>query len=160
MPGSSATESLPTAADVVSEKRVLLFRDTNAWCPFCERVWLALLEKGVPFDVTFIDLRDKPEWYLDMVPSALVPAVKIDGEVVTESRDILHAIEDAFPENDGYAPLLPTEGTSERKRVEALMDLADDPDEGVGTAGYRFLTGGAFGGSSDDEDALKMSELR
>ena len=27
-----------------------LYRDTNGWCPFCERVWLSLLAKGVPFD--------------------------------------------------------------------------------------------------------------
>ena len=24
---------------------VLLYRDTNSWCPFCERVWFALEEK-------------------------------------------------------------------------------------------------------------------
>ena len=31
-------------------------------CPFCERVWLALLEKEIPFDVVFISLYDKPHW--------------------------------------------------------------------------------------------------
>jgi glutathione S-transferase len=36
-----------------------------------------------------------------MIPTALVPAVKIDGELVFESRDILMAIEKAFPESDG-----------------------------------------------------------
>ena len=46
-------------------------------------------------------LRNKPQWYLDMIPTALVPAVKIDGELVFESRDILMAIEKAFPESDG-----------------------------------------------------------
>ena len=58
------------------------------------------------------------QWYLDMVPSALVPAVKIDGEVVTESRDILLAIEAAFPESDGYTPLLPSAGLGRSRRLE------------------------------------------
>ena len=37
------------------------------------------------------------------------------------------------------------------------MELADDPEAGVGTAGYRFLTGGAFGGKGDES---KVPELR
>ena len=63
-------------------------------------------------------LRNKPQWYLDMIPTALVPAVKIDGVLVFESRDILLAIEKAFPASDGFPALLPPEGTAERTRVE------------------------------------------
>ena len=25
-----------------------LYRDTNGWCPFCERVWIGLEKKGIP----------------------------------------------------------------------------------------------------------------
>eukprot|EP00227_Mantoniella_beaufortii_P018280 CAMPEP_0197577012 /NCGR_PEP_ID=MMETSP1326-20131121/1797_1 /TAXON_ID=1155430 /ORGANISM="Genus nov. species nov., Strain RCC2288" /LENGTH=493 /DNA_ID=CAMNT_0043140007 /DNA_START=64 /DNA_END=1545 /DNA_ORIENTATION=- len=156
VPSSSTDPSLPTSADSTTAKRVLLYRDTNAWCPYCERVWLALHEKGVPFDTVFIDLRNKPLWYLDMVPSALVPAVKIDGELVYESRDILLAIEHAFPHSDGFPPLLPPAGTAERTRVEGLMDLADDA-QGVGRVGFGFLLGGGFGGPRDES---KVPELR
>jgi hypothetical protein len=39
---------------------VLLYRDTNSWCPFCERVWFALEEKEIPFETEFIDLSNKP----------------------------------------------------------------------------------------------------
>jgi len=154
VPSSSTDPSLPTSRNsAATDKRVLLYRDTNAWCPFCERVWLALLEKDIPFDTVFIDLRNKPQWYLDMVPSKLVPAVRIDGELVVESRDILLAIEAAFPES---TPLLPPARTSERARVEALMDLADDSEKGVGSAGYRFLTGGGmFGGVRDESDVRR-----
>lgn len=72
---------------------VLLYRDTHAWCPFCERVWFALEEKQIPFETELIDLSNKPQWYKDMVPTALVPAVKIEGELVYESKDILLALE-------------------------------------------------------------------
>jgi glutathione S-transferase len=45
-----------------SNKPVVFFRDTNGWCPFCARVWLALEEKGVDYDCVLIDLYAKPEW--------------------------------------------------------------------------------------------------
>lgn len=89
---------------------VLLYRDTNSWCPFCERVWFALEEKGIPFETEFIDLSNKPQWYLDLVPTALVPAVKIDGHLVYESKDILFALEERFgptllPQDAGEATI-------------------------------------------------------
>ena len=64
--------SLPV--DEPSSPVLTLYRDTNGWCPFCERVWLQLLIKGIPFNEELIDLRDKPEWYKEMVPTTLVPA--------------------------------------------------------------------------------------
>ena len=69
VPSSAPDPSLPTDVDssCTEDKRVLLYRDTNAWCPFCERVWLALLEKDIPFDTVFIDLR----WGLECVPLTL-----------------------------------------------------------------------------------------
>lgn len=49
-----------------------------------------MLHKGIPFDVIFIDLRAKPDWYETMVPTKLVPALRLaSGEVVIESADIL-----------------------------------------------------------------------
>ena len=51
---------------------VTLYRDTNGWCPFCERVWLQLQNKGVPYEEVLINLQDKPQWYKDMVPTQLV----------------------------------------------------------------------------------------
>jgi len=31
------------------EPELLLFRDNSSWCPYCERVWLQLEEKQVPY---------------------------------------------------------------------------------------------------------------
>ena len=43
----------------------------------------ALEHKALPYEEVLIDLKDKPAWYLEMVPTGLVPAVKIEasGEV-------------------------------------------------------------------------------
>ena len=53
------------------------------------QVWLALEEKGISYDTVFINLRDKPKWFLDAVPSAKVPAIGIHGKIFSESREIL-----------------------------------------------------------------------
>ncbi|MGK7922104.1 MAG: glutathione S-transferase family protein [Trichodesmium sp.] len=112
---------------------VLLYRDTNAWCPFCERVWFALEEKQIPFEVELINLRDKPQWYMDMVPTGLVPAVKIEGELVYESKDILLALEQKFDS----CPLLPREP---QERSVALEMIEAFDSNGLVKVGYQFLS--------------------
>ena len=45
------------AATATKEEPVLtLYRDTNGWCPFCERVWIGLEKKGIPYDEKLINL--------------------------------------------------------------------------------------------------------
>lgn len=39
------------------------------------QVWLALEEKGIPYDCVLIELYNKPAWYKELVPTSLVPAV-------------------------------------------------------------------------------------
>ncbi len=112
---------------------VLLYRDTNGWCPFCERVWLALEEKKIPFEVELINLRDKPQWYKDMVPTGLVPAVKIEGELIYESKDILLALENKF---DSF-PLLPKE-PQERSVALDMIEAFESND--LVKSGYQFLS--------------------
>ena len=56
--------------------RVTLFRDTAAWCPYCEKVWLALEEKRVPYEVQKVNMNcygDKPAWFWAMQPSGGIP---------------------------------------------------------------------------------------
>ena len=65
-----------------SEIRVVLYRDTAAWCPYCQKVWLLLEEKQIPFRIEKINMRsygDKPEWFLQKVPRGLLPAIELDG---------------------------------------------------------------------------------
>jgi glutathione S-transferase len=64
------------------EIRVVLYRDSAAWCPYCQKVWLLLEEKQIPFRIEKINMRsygDKPEWFLQKVPRGLLPAIELDG---------------------------------------------------------------------------------
>jgi glutathione S-transferase len=113
---------------------VLLYRDSNSWCPFCERVWFALEEKGIAFETEFIDLQNKPQWYLELVPTALVPAAKIDGQLIYESKDILLALEERFPE-----PTLLPEDATEQAAAYAWIEVSET--SGFLQASYQFLRG-------------------
>jgi glutathione S-transferase len=66
---------------------ITLYRDTNGWCPFCERVWLALQIKNIPYQETLIKLFDKPKWFVDMVPTGLVPVVLIHTDTIQQQKD-------------------------------------------------------------------------
>ena len=72
--------------------RVTLYRDMAAWCPYCQKVWLLLEEKRIPYKLSKINMRsygDKPKWFLDKVPNGLLPAIDIDGQFMTDSLPIM-----------------------------------------------------------------------
>jgi glutathione S-transferase len=79
--------------------RVTLYRDNHAWCPYCQKVWLWLEEKQIPYrieKVTMFCYGEKESWYKQKVPSGMLPALELDGRMITESDDILLALERAF----------------------------------------------------------------
>ena len=82
-----------------SEVRVILYRDNHAWCPYCQKVWLWLEEKQVPYridKVTMFCYGKKESWYKRKVPSGMLPAIELDGHIITESDDILIALERVY----------------------------------------------------------------
>jgi glutathione S-transferase len=84
-----------TEADV----RVTLYRDHHAWCPYCQKVWLWLEEKQIPYrieKVTMFCYGEKETWYKRKVPSGMLPALELDDRIITESDDILIALERTF----------------------------------------------------------------
>ena len=82
-----------------SEVRVTLYRDNHAWCPYCQKIWLWLEEKRIPYrieKVTMFCYGEKELWYKRIVPSGMLPAIALDGRIITESDDILIALEKVF----------------------------------------------------------------
>jgi len=89
--------------------------------PYVQKVKIALLEKGVPFEVSGMQAQGADlEVFLARNPRAEVPLF-VDGDVaVFDSSIILQYIEDAWPE----PPLLP-DGPAERARVRMLEEAMD-----------------------------------
>ncbi|WP_235676616.1 MULTISPECIES: glutathione S-transferase family protein [unclassified Vibrio] len=55
------------------------------FCPFVQPAIITLLEKEIPFKLTYLDLDNKPKWFTDRVPSGQSPALIVDESVLTES---------------------------------------------------------------------------
>ena len=88
--------------------RVTLYRDHAGWCPYCQKVWMMLEEKKVPYRIERINMRsygEKPAWFLKKVPSGLLPVLELDGKIITESLVIMQIIEQTFPD----IPMIPEE---------------------------------------------------
>lgn len=86
--------------------RVTFYRDDAAWCPYCQKVWIALEEKRIPYRVHTLPLHaygDKPTWYTRLVDGGNLPALELsvdDGRrtvVVTESLDMIRLLDRTFP---------------------------------------------------------------
>lgn len=67
-------------------------------CPFVQRVTALLEAKEVPYEIEFISLSDKPQWFLDISPNGQVPVLITEGgTALFESDAIAEYIEEAFP---------------------------------------------------------------
>eukprot|EP01039_Chlorochromonas_danica_P004478 gene4478-4906_t len=124
-PGQRTTSSSSSSSSV-EVPRLVFYRDTAGWCPYCQKVWIFLEEKGIPYQVEKINMRcygDKPSWFLDMVPSGLLPVIRLDnGQVVTESLDIMLGLDRAFPAPD-YPTMWPSNDAKVEARAMKLMKL-------------------------------------
>lgn len=81
--------------------QVILYRDHHAWCPYCQKVWLWLEFKRIPYrveKVTMFCYGQKEAAYIRKVPSGMLPALELKGKIITESDNILSALEHAFGE--------------------------------------------------------------
>lgn len=64
-------------------------------CPFVQRVTGLLEAKNIPYEIEFISLRDKPQWFLDIAPTGQVPVLVAEsGEALFESDAIVEYIEE------------------------------------------------------------------
>ncbi len=82
-----------------SYPRVVFYRDNHAWCPYCQKIWLWLESKKIPYQVKKVTMRcygEKEKWYLKKVPSGMLPAIELDQTLITESDQILLALESEF----------------------------------------------------------------
>jgi glutathione S-transferase len=89
---------------------IILYRDNHYWCPYCEKIQLFLECKQEPYSmdlVTMFCYGEKEPSYKRLVPSGMLPALNLEGEIVTESDDILVKLEDRF------GPLKQGEGMSD-----------------------------------------------
>ena len=82
--------------------RPILFRERNGWCPYSQRVWLALEYKQIPYETVLVDNTGggKPTWF-----SGNTPQISWDDkDHQAESLDILRALDARFPDSAALWP--------------------------------------------------------
>src|SRR5262249_17804989 len=89
-------------------------------CPYVQRVMIAVAEKGVAHERTYIDLANKPNWFKAVSPLGKVPLLLIDeSKALFESSVICEYLE------EGLADVrLHPDDPLERARHRAWMELA------------------------------------
>jgi glutathione S-transferase len=117
------------------EPEVTLYRDQAAWCPYCQKVWLQLETKRIPYKIIKIPLRcygDKPASFARVNPSGSLPVATIKGDTMTESNDIMYTLEREYPD---HYPLIPKEA-DRIARMKTLLKL----ERSAFSAWFRWLT--------------------
>ncbi len=67
-------------------------------CPFVQRVTALLEAKSIPYEIDYISLNDKPQWFLDLSPNGQVPVLITDsGHALFESDAIVEYIDEISP---------------------------------------------------------------
>jgi glutathione S-transferase len=90
-------------------------------CPFVHRAAIMLREKGVPFDRRFVDLGNKPDWFLALSPRGKVPVLVANGVALFESAAICEFLDETQPPR--LVPVDPFERARQRAWVEVANDL-------------------------------------
>uniref|UniRef100_A0A8B9Z2L8 GST N-terminal domain-containing protein n=1 Tax=Buteo japonicus TaxID=224669 RepID=A0A8B9Z2L8_9AVES len=63
-------------------------------CPFCQRLFMVLLLKGVPFTLTTVDVKRALDVLKDFAPGAQLPVLLYNGEPKTDTVTIEDFLED------------------------------------------------------------------
>jgi len=66
-------------------------------CPYVQRGVISLTEKQVSFDRVYVDLADKPDWFLELSPLGKTPVLKVGDTAIFESAVILEYLEETQP---------------------------------------------------------------
>jgi glutathione S-transferase len=65
-------------------------------CPYVQRSVILLKEKGVDYDIEYIDVYDPPEWFLALSPTGKVPILQVEGTVLFESAVISEYLDEVY----------------------------------------------------------------
>lgn len=132
----------------------------NAWyCPFAQRVWMALVHKGIDFEYVEVDPYDSTEWWIEVSRGAeLVPVLTqrnsngIGETTIVESNRILEYLEDYLPDTN---PIFASDPL-ERAEQKYWMDHIGNK---ITPYLYRFLKASEAGEHRDESRGSLLEGL-
>jgi glutathione S-transferase len=85
-------------------------------CPYVQRAAIVLLEKDIPHERTYIDLANKPDWFVAISPLGKVPLLRVEGELLFESAVICEYLDEITP--GSLHPIDPFQKAKHRSWIE------------------------------------------
>jgi len=91
-------------------------------CPWVQRSVIMLGVKKVDFEVTYINLREKPDWFLEISPHGKVPVLRVDDHILFESNAIAEFLDETFEPR--LHPADPIKRAQNRAWTDFIPDFA------------------------------------
>ncbi|KAI1265012.1 putative glutathione S-transferase [Xylariaceae sp. FL1019] len=141
----------PTVDAHAAEQPLKLF---SGWfCPFVQRTWITLEEKGIPYQYVEVNPYHKGPELMAANPRGLVPTLQTSpGKSLYESSIICQYLEDNYPT---HKPQLLTSDPYERARSRIWMDFVTSR---IIPAYHRLLQ--FQPGSYEGDGQARLGELR
>ncbi|MDB5871140.1 MAG: glutathione S-transferase family protein [Ramlibacter sp.] len=86
-------------------------------CPYVQRAAIVLAEKNAVVSRRYVDLADKPDWFLAISPLGKTPVLLVQDHPLFESAVICEYLDEAVP------PRLHPQDTLQRARHRAWMEF-------------------------------------
>lgn len=138
-----------------SSSLLTLYRERHGWCPYSERVWLALEAMDVEYETVFIDnIYGRPSWY-----SGDTPQIQWhdDGSVQSESMDLVREISKRTSDDD--SKLYPKDIESEViNKVRAFNQIFPSRTRPSSRAAFLFRFDGEPLWKNEFEKVLKDTD--
>jgi glutathione S-transferase len=102
---------------------------SSATCPFVQRSAITLEYKHVPYEIEFIDLANKPDWFLELSPTGKVPVLVVrDGEreIVLFESAVINEYLDEITEGGSLLPRDPLLRARHRAMIEFASSAITD----------------------------------
>ena len=103
-------------------------------CPWVQRAVITLRAKAVDFEITYINLREKPDWFLRMSPHGKVPVLLVGDQPLFESNAIAEYLDETLE------PRLHPADPVKRARNRAWTDFIPDFARALNSINYAKTT--------------------
>ena len=70
---------------------------SHTLCPYVQRAIITLHEKQIPYEREYVDLEQKPDWFLALSPMGKVPLLLVNEPVLFESAVICEYLDEVTP---------------------------------------------------------------
>ncbi|KAL8624499.1 hypothetical protein ACOMHN_053042 [Nucella lapillus] len=88
------------------------------FCPFAQRTRLVLVYQNIPHETVNVDLKEKPDWFLERNALDLVPVLEKYDKILCESLITCDYLDYIYPDNR-----LTPAGPYQKARDSMLVDF-------------------------------------